>query len=246
MVRQLGSRRSPRDGFTLVELLVVIAIIAILAHILFAVFAQARKKAHATACLSNMRQVGQALHIYAQDYDEMLPLGNVVAGFNEPNAAPNFLGALVPYTKNLGIFVCPSSAPASSAGYNATQYDPTPASSSNYLGNGVVMGRKLSVVTNPAEIVTIQEDTLRWNVAWLRPQSVDAKGTYQWWYSDQGSGSETRKRQYSNLHFNGGNLFFADGHVKYKSLERIRSRDFGLVPDEGHDADPNNKYKAAF
>lgn len=63
-----------RRGFTLIELLVVIAIIAILAAILFPVFAQAREKARQSACLSNMKQVSTALMMYAQDYDEALPV----------------------------------------------------------------------------------------------------------------------------------------------------------------------------
>ena len=62
-----------RRGFTLIELLVVIAIIAILAAILFPVFAQARDSARQSACLSNMKQLGTALMLYGQDYDETLP-----------------------------------------------------------------------------------------------------------------------------------------------------------------------------
>jgi len=62
-----------RKGFTLIELLVVIAIIAILAAILFPVFARAREKARQTSCLSNMKQIGLAFMMYTQDYDETLP-----------------------------------------------------------------------------------------------------------------------------------------------------------------------------
>src|SRR4051812_21247069 len=155
-----------RQGFTLIELLVVIAIIAILAAILFPVFAQARDKARATACLSNMKQLGLGLQMYAQDYDETLPLGNVVRDFAAAGAVPNFLGSLEPYTKSKGIFFCPSAVNASAAGYAAATYDPTLLSKSNYMGNGVVMGRTLAIVPAPADIVYCQENNLNWAYAW--------------------------------------------------------------------------------
>ncbi|GAB4461972.1 MAG: hypothetical protein OHK0029_28090 [Armatimonadaceae bacterium] len=72
--------RSTRSAFTLIELLVVIAIIAILAAILFPVFAQAREKARQTVCLSNMKQIGLAFMMYAQDHDEMFPPGRYFYG----------------------------------------------------------------------------------------------------------------------------------------------------------------------
>jgi prepilin-type N-terminal cleavage/methylation domain-containing protein len=73
-------RSETRRGFTLIELLVVIAIIAILAAILFPVFAQARAKARQTQCLSNSKQIGMAMMQYVQDYDELYPVNNFSYG----------------------------------------------------------------------------------------------------------------------------------------------------------------------
>jgi prepilin-type N-terminal cleavage/methylation domain-containing protein/prepilin-type processing-associated H-X9-DG protein len=101
-----------RAAFTLIELLVVIAILAILAAFLYPVFAHAREKARLAVCLSNSRQIGTALHLYAQDYDESLPtLGPstsehtlLKAGYGE--AASVIL--LDPYVKDRRVWVCPS------------------------------------------------------------------------------------------------------------------------------------------
>jgi prepilin-type N-terminal cleavage/methylation domain-containing protein/prepilin-type processing-associated H-X9-DG protein len=92
-----------RGGFTLIELLVVIAIIAILAAILFPVFAQARDKARSAACLSNTKQLSLGVMMYAQDYDETLP----VIGYNQ-QCRGRWQWQIFPYVKNEAVFTCPN------------------------------------------------------------------------------------------------------------------------------------------
>ena len=110
--------RKGANAFTLIELLVVIAIIAILAAILFPVFAQARESARQTTCLSNLRQIGLANNMYLQDYDETyVPVGGTVeqvwpTSHRETTNGPKVISGwslnLLPYIKSRDLFQCPS------------------------------------------------------------------------------------------------------------------------------------------
>lgn len=114
---RLNSRRSHCSAFTLIELLVVIAVIAILAAILFPVFARARESARKTVCASNLRQLGLGIGMYVQDYDERFPVANFSdVGFDFPPrlhrdglSRPMVIGDLLqPYLKNRQLLLCPT------------------------------------------------------------------------------------------------------------------------------------------
>lgn len=149
-----------RKGFTLIELLVVIAIIAILAAILFPVFAQAREKARQTSCLSNGRQIGIAFGMYATDYDDFLPLTTY------PLPSNSWTDQCQPYIKNRQIYRCPSD-PSQNwetpSAVKASILDPTPpvVRRSSYFLNAWMAGSNgygnLAAVKSPASVIYVSE-----------------------------------------------------------------------------------------
>ena len=123
-----------RSGFTLIELLVVIAIIAILAAILFPVFAQAREKARQASCLSNEKQLATAVLMYSQDYDELFPTG-VQEGWWDCT----WYRIVAPYVKNDNVFKCPSD-PDLALSTSPMDYSWT-ISRFSYVSNGLMADR---------------------------------------------------------------------------------------------------------
>jgi prepilin-type N-terminal cleavage/methylation domain-containing protein/prepilin-type processing-associated H-X9-DG protein len=147
-----------RRGFTLIELLVVIAIIAILAAILFPVFAQAREKARAIACLSNNKQIGLGIIQYVQDYDERFPDG---LNSNQTNPAGPYsvgvgwAGGLQPYIKSVPLFKCPDDS-ASVSTQNGEPFSPISYGfNSNLAGNGGT-GSLASIGSPPAVVMVFE------------------------------------------------------------------------------------------
>jgi prepilin-type N-terminal cleavage/methylation domain-containing protein/prepilin-type processing-associated H-X9-DG protein len=197
-----------RRGFTLIELLVVIAIIAILAAILFPVFAKAREKARQTSCLSNMRQIGTAALSYSQDYDERMPM--VRAYVASINKFYDWRMQIHPYMKNVQILACPSNPnsdqyywgdcvgeadsiedPYVPRGYGWPTATPDHGSSFAFSYGWNSPGAKLASLTFPAQTLCIVEtlSTCCDHCAWCGGQAYFG-------HSDQ------------------GNFTFTDGHAK--------------------------------
>ena len=179
-----------RTGFTLIELLVVIAIIAILAAILFPVFAKAREKARQSSCLSNVKQLTLAILSYAQDYDECLPPDGTLplaGGYPSP---PFWDQMLLPYLKNTQILVCPSA--GLSAGYTRTYRYNAGRNGTVPYGTGVA----LATIQTPSSTI------------WL----VD---TFGGWLNNLNSWGVRGEGDIAAIHNGGVNLGLIDGHAKW-------------------------------
>jgi prepilin-type N-terminal cleavage/methylation domain-containing protein/prepilin-type processing-associated H-X9-DG protein len=182
-----------RSGFTLIELLVVIAIIAILAAILFPVFAQAREKARTISCVSNSKQLGTAIGMYVQDYDETYPqcyyYKNNTATTNGSSSGGyvTWTVNINPYIKNAQLFVCPSDVnkglPPDNAPCNPYTDSSTPGCEAqvprlSYMPNSAIMPRKrgpqdapnvvpIAAVDAPAGVIAVAEMTNHLNCIFL-------------------------------------------------------------------------------
>jgi prepilin-type N-terminal cleavage/methylation domain-containing protein len=239
-----------RQGFTLIELLVVIAIIAILAAILFPVFARARENARRTSCVSNLKQMGLAFMQYTQDYDEMLPNNYADLGPGQPGGAwapgsPNrwfWPQILHPYHKSEQIFRCPSSSYTDrpqNGHYGANSWIITSPTSPPSAFN-------LARISNSAGTYTAM-DSGSYNIgAFLArtPQSgFYLPGTGELGLTHVGTLSSPQQTDFqSGRHFSGVSVCFADGHAKWlKSSVLLKdARNTAVGPGQFGGWNPDN------
>jgi prepilin-type N-terminal cleavage/methylation domain-containing protein/prepilin-type processing-associated H-X9-DG protein len=226
-----------KHGFTLIELLVVIAIIAILAAILFPVFAQAREKARASTCLSNTKQIGTAIMMYTQDYDETLPEywdDNVKATPN-PNPLGYWHNRIHPYVKNYQVFLCPSAQSRderlidTGEGTPAQRKDRRWQGSGSYGWNYWYLGAwpgqifTLAMVTAPAETIAVGESTRLKNPGVIYP-APHCEGTPSWSAAIKSEKDRLSFwTQFAARHQDGNNLVFVDGHAKWYKRAHVES-----------------------
>jgi prepilin-type N-terminal cleavage/methylation domain-containing protein/prepilin-type processing-associated H-X9-DG protein len=252
-MRKMNYRNAKQKAFTLIELLVVIAIIAILAAILFPVFARARENARRTSCLSNLKQMGLGVMMYTQDYDELYPL--TVMLNNTPHPIPSAVSLsisgkalwswyemLYPYTKSVQVYKCPSSGYTGNAVYTAnygTNYDVMP-----YYTD---TPKSLASLEAPASTYLIMDAGYYMmaysralhggaNNAWYLPGTGAYNGSSAASLSIGTTAADAyRASDYEDgRHLGSVNVAFADGHVKWLNAGEL----FGQALKRSH-SQPN-------
>ena len=230
-----------KHGFTLIELLVVIAIIAILAAILFPVFAQAREKARQTSCLSNCKQIGTAVQLYVDDYDETYPLMDfsntdaggyaatgvrIITDLSYSQTTWAWMHAIFPYLKNPQMYACPSSKFKNTNGgskelfvvcYGINPYIggvPHGSNVTTYAAyTGTLSAVAMSQVKNTAETIFVGETSANSFASGWWGSSPLAKSYI---YTMPGFFSFNDASHENPTRHNGGsNWTMADGHAKY-------------------------------
>jgi prepilin-type N-terminal cleavage/methylation domain-containing protein/prepilin-type processing-associated H-X9-DG protein len=203
-----------RSGFTLIELLVVIAIIAILAAILFPVFAKAREKARQASCLSNMKQIGLSFMAYAQDYDEVTVSDSAIPGYPVLGGGSCwFRFQLYPYINNWQVYLCPDGQTGRLASDPNWQYR------DNYGINGNIRGVALATMTQSSNTIAFGDSS-----HWYGSQGTGAAFA---WPSVSiaglacGSCNTASQVDKGTRHNGGSNLAFCDGHAKWMAATAI-------------------------
>jgi len=255
--------KGSRKGFTLIELLVVIAIIAILAAILFPVFAKAREKARQSSCLSNMKQMGIGIVGYCQDWDGYMPYwyqpttssmsdfscmmnynisGSPDAWYDSNAWVPAPFREIFPYIKNYALFTCPSCPNIVPGSGNTT-----------YMCNGVVFGVQRtdgtivvndSMIFAPSDIVAVHENSPLNSSGFCYPAPTVGQMPAQSniWNTMYYGQTWVIRSAALEPHSEGTNRLYCDGHAHWKLRAAEKFADYGL----NSDASPNRSLVQCF
>lgn len=214
----IASQSRNRRGFTLIELLVVIAIIAILAAILFPVFAKAREAARQSSCLSNMKQIGTSVLMYVQDYDELFP----GADCDGLSSGDDWNISCQAYMKNYNILRCPSQTPT--AGMLITPGGANPCGGrpnlptnflQHYVNYGFNLRRERAALASISQVSSqfmLMECANPWAAVNMDDPNI-TPGAYTTSYTP-GIG-------YRDRHNDGCNVTLMDGHTKWFNKDKI-------------------------
>jgi len=245
-----------RKAFTLIELLVVIAIIAILAAILFPVFAQAKAAAKKTACLNNTKQMAIGFNIYSTDSDDTYcgnSLFTVAAwqgagyglpnGFMDPAADPNWGAQIYPYVKSMPLYTCPVAVKAAfTAGWGpGLNYNSTPgAANTSYRFNGAVAFKSATQSHDPSNLIVLRDSVYIEKVAVSRPGNPSTSGATSMCngLDDADLGSAHNINGFNA----GGNNAYSDGHAKFALRQALTYGNLGLTTDSCGDWYCNKYY----
>ncbi len=221
-----GKLRTPvRRAFTLIELLVVIAIIALLAAILFPVFARARENARKSSCSNNLRQMALGIAQYVQDFDELYPTSNSTLNlldstWTTPLNWPDPMRLVDPYLKSTQILICPSD----SGGNAVSMKNATPRGNSYGMNDrfSTTAGTAMANVVEPTRIILLYDGLTTRSRLDMTSQINHAK----------------------SRHLDGCNFAFADGHVKWMKLSKfVGAKYFGDYPVYDSTCAPNTFYR---
>lgn len=215
-------------GFTLIELLVVIAIIAVLAAILFPVFARAREKANITACLNNMKQLGTGFAMYRSDYDGMMPPNWFEA---ENDITYRWIHCIYTYIYNDQIFQCPSRTTQTERDWTPP-YTTIQPHSSYYYAHYYLADANESEVQAPSETIMLMDGwyfpdrTLEWNRAMFHSPDADATVMARWVNGDWDGTPYVNRTILDQMrrHNDGVNATYFDAHAKWTN--RAEPADF--------------------
>jgi prepilin-type N-terminal cleavage/methylation domain-containing protein/prepilin-type processing-associated H-X9-DG protein len=225
------ARTNRRSGFTLIELLVVIAIIAILASILFPVFARARENARRSSCQSNLKQIGLGMVQYSQDYDEQMVrgwYGTTSSGGSDATDKYKWMDAIQPYIKSTQLFNCPSQSTYLESGgpyairsgtnygsyaINSAYWALSNAATPDYNQSPAGEFISMAAVEAPSTTVWVADGSGLFEFKWAGPTNPAIVAS-----------SPRRLDRIEERHLETTSILYVDGHVKSLKLDALTSK----------------------